>query len=258
MSERLPARSISQTAGPAMSEKTQRLRIRFARGPEAATIGHLDLARTWEGAFQEAGIALSYSQSARPQPRLTIAAGLAQGVTSEGELLDVVLAQRVQPAEVAERVGPHLPAGLAVRESWEVGIGLPSLPASVRWADYEVDLLLSTAEACDDVANAVASFLTKEHFPWEDTRGEKVRRYDLRPLVLELRVEPAQDSDGRESNATRLVMRLRCESAGVGRPDQVVKALGLPQPTRIHRRRLVLAEVSPARDAWQRVGRFLE
>ena len=37
-----------------MSEKAQRLRIRFARGPEAATIGHLDLARTWERAFLEA------------------------------------------------------------------------------------------------------------------------------------------------------------------------------------------------------------
>ena len=239
-----------------MSEKAQRLRIRFARGPEAVTIGHLDLARTWERALLEAGIALSYSQSARPQPRLTFAAGLAQGVTSEGELLDVVLAQPMPAAEIAARVGPHLPPGLAVRECWEVGIGLPSLPASVRWADYEVDLRI--AEACGDVAGAVASFLAKEHFPWEDTRGEKVRRYDLRPLVLELRVEPAQEGDGRESNTTRLVMRLRCESAGVGRPDQVVKALDLPQPTRIHRRRLVLAEVSPARDAWQRVGRFLE
>lgn len=256
MSERPPARPISQAAGPAMSEKAQRLRIRFARGPEAATIGHLDLARTWERALQEAGIAISYSQSARPQPRLTIAAGLAQGVTSEGELLDIVLAQSVPPSSVAERVGPHLPPGLSVRECWEVGIGLPSLPASVRWADYEVDL--PVAESCDDVADAVASFLANEHFPWEDTRGEKVRRYDLRPLVLDLRVEPAQEGDGRESHATRLVMRLRCESAGVGRPDQVVKALGLPRPTRIHRRRLVLAEVSPARDAWQRVGRFLE
>ena len=260
MSGRPPARPTSQAAGPAMSpgmsDKAQRLRIRFARGPEAATIGPLDLAPNWERAFLEAGIAISYSQSARPQPRLTFAAGLAQGVTSEGELLDVVLAQPTPAAKVAERVGPHLPPGLAVRESWEVGIGLPSLPASVRWADYEVDVPAS--DACADVPNAVASFLEKEHFPWEDTRGAKVRRYDLRPLVLELRVEPAQEGDARESSTMRLVMRLRCESAGVGRPDQVVKALGLAEPTRIHRRRLVLAEVSPARDAWQRVGRFLE
>lgn len=232
------------------SEKAQRLRLRFARGPEAATIGHLDSARLWEQVFQEAGVAVSYSQGNRPQPRLTIAAGLAMGVTSEGELLDVILACRLHPGEVLERLGPRLPPGLAVCDVWEVGMGIPSLPSAVRWADYEVDL--PSDEAGPDVAAAVASFLATERFPWEDSRGEKVRRYDLRPLVQEIRIEePCGD-------ATRIVMRLRCDAGGVGRPDQVVKALGLPQPARIHRLRLLLTEVSPARDAWRRRGRYLD
>ena len=231
-----------------MSEKAQRLRLRFARGPEATGIGHLDLSRCWERAFQEAGFSVSYSQSNRPQPRFTIAAGLPQGVTSDGELLDVILARRRQPAELAERLSSHLPPGLDVRDVWEVGMGLPSLPSTIRWADYEVDLPATEA----DLAGAIASFLAKKQFPWEDSRGEKVRRYDLRSMVQELRV-----SEG-NNEATRLNMRLRCDASGVGRPDQVVQALGLPQPVRIHRLGLVLAEVSPARDAWRRRGRFVE
>ncbi|OGO50392.1 MAG: hypothetical protein A2148_01920, partial [Chloroflexi bacterium RBG_16_68_14] len=213
MSERASAQ-----VGAPRSERAQRLRLRFARGPEAAAIGHLDLARVWEQAFQEAGVAVSYSQGARPQPRLTLAAGLPMGVTSEGELLDAVLAERLQPAEVAERLGPHLPPGLSVRDAWEVGMGLPSLPSAVRWADFEVDV--PCMDGGPDVAAAVASFLAAEHFPWEDTRGEKTRRYDLRPLVQELRVEPHR------GEVVRLSMRLRCDTSGAGRPDQVVKALG--------------------------------
>jgi radical SAM-linked protein len=239
-----------QNGTPPRSEKAQRLRLRFACSPEAAEIGHLDLARTWERAFREAGIAVSYSQGNRPHPRLTIAAGLPMGVTSEGELLDIILAQRVQPAELVERVRAHLPPGLTPLEAKEGGMGLPSLPSSVRWADYEVDV--PVAGDGPDVAAAVASFLAAESVPWEDTRGEKTRRYDLRPLVQELRVEKPCDG------ALRLSMRLRCDSAGVGRPEQVVKALGLPEPARVHRRRLVLSDVSPARDAWRRRGRFLE
>ena len=232
------------------SEKAQRLRLRFARGPEAATTGHLDSARLWEQVFQEAGVAVSYSQGNRPQPRLTIAAGLAMGVTSEGELLDVILACRLRPGDVLERLRPRLPPGLAVDDVWEVGMGLPSLPSAVRWADYEVDVPI--AEAGPEAAAAVASFLATERLPWEDSRGEKVRRYDLRPLVREIRVEePSGD-------ATRIAMRLRCDAGGVGRADQVVKALGLPQPLRIHRVRLVLTDVSPARDAWRRRGRYLD
>ena len=226
-------------------EKAQRLRLRFSRGPEAAAVGHLDLARIWELALLEGGVGVSYSAGSRSKPRITLAAGLPMGVTSEGELLDVILAQRIDPNIVAERVAPCLPAGLTLDGAWEVGMGLPALPSTVRWADYEVDVPAS------DGAPAIASFLAQESVPWEDTRGEKTRRYDLRPLVQELRI------DQQCGDVTRLAMRLRCDASGVGRPDQVVKALGLPEAVRIHRRRLVLAEVSPARDAWRRRGRFV-
>ncbi len=230
------------------SEKVQRLRVRFARGPEAAEIGHLDLARCWERAFCQAGIAVSYSQGNRPQPRIAIAAGLPMGVTSEGELLDVTVAERTDPAQLAERVQPHLPPGLAAREVREVGMGLPSLSSAVRWADYEVDV--PAAER--DAAAAIEPFLAAESFDWVDKRGEKTREYDLRALVQELRVGGAGDG------IVRLAMRLRCDAAGVGRPDQVVKALGVPQALRIHRVCLVLAEASPAREAWRRRGRYIQ
>ena len=237
-----------EVASPPRSEKAQRLRLRFARGPEASAIGHLDVVRIWEGAFREAGIAVSYSEGARRQPRLTIGAGLPMGVTSGGELLDAVLAEPVDPSELIARLRPHLPPGLEVRDAWQVGMGLPSLPSAVRWADYEVDV---PCEARADVAAALAVFLSAERFPWEDTRGAKTRRYDLRPLVEEL------SADARPDGIVRLTMRLRCDAGGVGRPDQVVKALDLPEPLRIHRERLVLSEVSPARDAWRRRGRYI-
>ncbi len=227
------------------TERAQRLRVRFARGPEAGAIGHLEMARVWARALEAAGIVVSYTEGQRQHPRLTIAAGLPMGVTSEGELLDVVLAERLPPGDLVARVRDHLPPGLAVLEAWEVGLGLPSLPTSVRWADYEVE-----TPASGDARAAVEALLAKETLPWEDTRGEKVRRYDLRALVQDIAVEPRGDT-------TRLTMRLRCDAEGVGRADQVVKALGLPAPTRIHRLRLVLAEPSPARDAWRRRGRFL-
>lgn len=229
-------------------EKAQRVRIRFARGPEAGEVGHLDLTRYWERALVEGRVPVSYSQGNRPQPRITIAAGLPTGVTSEGELLDVVLAQALPPGEVLQLVASHLPPGLQALEAWEVGMSLPSLPAAIRWAEYEVEIAASNGGA---VAAAVDAFLARESFPWEDTRGEKVRRYDLRPLVAELRANGHGDT-------VRLSMRLRCDNAGVGRAEQVVKALGLGEPTRVHRRRLLVAERSPAHDVWRRTGRFRE
>lgn len=235
-------------AAPTRSEKAQRLRVRFARGPEAAEIGHLDMARCWERAFRAAGIAVSYSQGNRPQARIALAAGLATGVTSDGELLDVVLATRTAPPEIAGRLTPHLPPGVTAAEAWEVGMSTPSLPAAMRWADYDVEVDGVTG---DGAADAIASLLARDSLPWDDTRGEKVRHYDLRAMIRELRVAAS------DSRCVRLAMRLRCDARGVGRAEQVVKALGLPEPQRVHRRRLILTEVSPARDAWRRRGRFI-
>ena len=58
--------------------------------------------------------------------------------------------------------------------------------------------------------------------------------------------------------ATSLRMLLKSDSGGSGRPEQVALALGLGQPVRIHRRRLVLASASRARTAWRTRGRFAE
>jgi len=230
------------------SQKAQRLRLRFGRRSEAAQIGHLEMARLWERALLGAGFAVSYSQSNRPQPRLTLAAGLPQGVTSEGELLDAVLAEPARPEDIARRLPEQMPPGIELLAVDEVGMGLPSLPTALRWADYEVDVPADPAV----VQPALEAFLAAESLAWEDTRGEKVRRYDLRPLVGQLRLA------GGCEGAARLSMRLKLSPEGVGRPDQVVKALGLPEAARIHRLRLVLAESSPAREAWRRRGRFVE
>ena len=243
-----------QPGVPERSEKAQRLRLRFARGIEAGQIGHLDLSRIWTEALEHAGAAVSYSQGNRPHPRLTLAAGLPMGVTSEAELLDVVLALRLDPDDLVANVQPHLPPGLEALECREVGIGLPSLPSVIRWAEYAVDVPIAEGApaipAISAIEDAVSSFLCLDSLPWEDHRGEKTRRYDLRPLVQELRVEE-QCGD-----TVRLSMRLRCDAKGVGRPDQVVKALGLGEAAHIHRRRLVLAGGSPARAAWRTRGRF--
>jgi hypothetical protein len=51
-------------------------------------------------------------------------------------------------------------------------------------------------------------------------------------------------------------MRLRCDPAGAGRPDQVLKAIGVHDVVSICRTELVLANVSPARMSWRRRGRY--
>jgi radical SAM-linked protein len=233
------------TAAPT---KVQRLRVRFRRGAEAKYITHLDLMRFWERALRRAGATLAYSEGHTPHPRLSLAAPLAVGVTSSAELMDIFLTRRTALLDLAHSVSGQLPAGVEILEVAEVGLSLPSLQSEVRWARYRVEGPFDGAS--EEVRSAIDRFLAAESIPWQHMREKQVRKYDIRALVRDLRVDDAP------GGSYALAMVLRCDNTATGRPEQVVAALGLPEPSVIPRQELVLAGTSLARQAWRRRGRF--
>ena len=212
----------------------QRLRISFSRAEEVKYISHLDLMRLWERALRRAAIPMAYSQGFSPHPKISLAAPLAIGVTSEGEVMDILLQRRVSPYFFIKVVSEQLPSGIDIMGVEQVSLAAPSLQSQVREAEYRVEV--EADGGVDKVEAALSSFLAKEHIPWQHHRDTGVRRYDLRPLVHRLWLIGWQ-----ESRCT-LGMRLRTDSRGTGRPEQVVTALGFSQrPISIHRTRLVFS-----------------
>jgi len=230
--------------------KAQRMRVTFARDEEAKYITHLDLMRSWERALRRAEIPVAYSEGFSPHPQIAMAAPLPVGVTSEVELMDVFLEQVMAPASFCDRVAAQLPDGLRVVRADEAGLTLPSLQGEVRAVEYEVDFVREAGLA-EEARRRADEFLAAETWQWEQRREDETRTYDLRALVHDVAVA---ENEG----ALRLRMLLRADSSGSGRPEQVAAALGLPQPLRIHRTRLLLARTSAAREAWRRRGRFIE
>ena len=228
--------------------KTQRLRVTFTRGEEMKYVTHLDMMRFWERALRRAEVPVTHSEGFSPHPQIQLAAPLAVGVTSDCELMDVFLDERMTPRAFIDAIAPQVPPSIAVTAAREVGMALPSLQADVRAAEYEVD---APAAADVDVDAAIASMLAAESIPWQHKREEEVKSYDLRPLVMEVEALECRDA------SVRLRMLLRNDSTlGAGRPEQVALALGLGMPSRIHRTRLVLADRSPAREAYRKAGRY--
>jgi len=259
--------------------KVQRIRVTFSRGEEMKYITHLDVMRFWERALRRAEVPIAYSEGFSPHAQIALAAPLAVGTTSDAELMDVFMAERMTPRALIGAVAAQLPAGVAIRSAQEVGMALPALQAAVRWAEYLVDVGDGNRDAesettgvatdnrqqtrntvenrpppIEDVRAAIDRFLAAESIPWEHKREDEVRSYDIRAMVAELELIAADDD--RESESLRMRMRLKNDSSGSGRPEQVVAALGLPPPARIHRTKLILAETSPSREAWRKRGRF--
>jgi radical SAM-linked protein len=211
----------------------QRLRIRFNRGEEVKYISHLDLIRLWQRALNRAGIPLTYSRGFNPHPQISMALALAMGVTSEAELMDIMLDKFVSPHIFTASVGQQLPLGVSISGVYNTPMTMPSLQSQVRQAEYKV--VIATEKSKDDVEAAINTLLEKESLPWEHQRDTGPRKYDLRALIHDLWL-----IDWRSGDCT-VGMNLRCDSQGSGRPEQVALALGFEKyPEAIHRVKLVL------------------
>ena len=209
-----------------------RLRIRFNRGQEIKFISHLDIMRLWQRAFRRAGIPLAYSEGFNPRPRISLAAPLPLGVTSEAELMDVFVTRQISPHFLSASVSQQLLPGIKILQVYHIATAMPSLQSQVRYAEYRVEV--ATEKEPKDVESALVSLLSLEHLPWQHQRDTGPRSYDLRALINDLWLTSWH------SDTSIIGMRLRCDSSGSGRPEQVVKALGFTQPRSIHRTKLIL------------------
>jgi radical SAM-linked protein len=233
--------------------KAQRLRIRYRLTPEALGMKHRDIVDAWAEALTAAGLDLCRSEGKRPSALISLGAPLPQGVTSDCEYLDVYLATPADLPPVAASLRGRLPPGLEAVSAEEVGPGSPSLQSLVRWAEY--DAWVPAAELSrEDLQAAVDGFLQDRVCIFERRKETKVKRYDIRPLVL------AVSADEPAEGAHHLRLRLRAEQDSAARADDVIAALGLPAPLKVHRRALYLEEVPAViaahrRDSGQGGGR---
>lgn len=217
------------TAGP-----RQRLRITFGRGEAVRYITHLDIARMWERMVRRAHLPVSYSAAGLPQPRLSLAAPLAVGVTSDGELLDMYLDTRLPLVPLAKRLALECPPGITINQIQEVALATPSVQSLVRYSEYRVAVSAQMANA--EIESRIANLLAARSLPRERVREKQVRRYDLRPLV-----ESVWPADWGMQGGT-LGMLLQTDEQATGRPDEVLAALGLAEQAHaIHRVKLILA-----------------
>lgn len=226
----------------------QRIRVKYGRKGPPSYISHLDMMRMWQRAFRRADIPLAMSEGQVPRLRFSLAAPLAVGVSSEGEIMDVFLKRRLSPFYFLKRLVPQMPAGIEIMEAVDVPLDWPSLQSQVQDADYRVTV--ETTSPIEEIEKAVHELLARETLPWEHQREAEIRRYDLRAQVHGLRVEEGRDGE------IVLGMTLKTDPTGSGRPEQVVAALGLPVPPKsIHRTRLRLADLpkTPPQRARSRV-----
>jgi radical SAM-linked protein len=210
----------------------QRLRIRFTRDETLKYIGHLDMARTWQRIVRRANLPLAYSEGFNPQPRMSFAAALPVGCTSDHEELDMILAPSCLIDEVKAQLDRALPPGMQVISIEEMPLNAPALQMQLAAAEFEI--AIEGEETIGLLKERVPQFIAAI----EVMRDRRGKVYNLRPLVQALSIEPAQ-----ADRVAVIRSRLQATPQGTGRPDELAAALGLdPATVKIKRTKLLFLD----------------
>lgn len=206
-----------------------RYRLAFGKSQAMRYTGHLDLYRALERTIRRAALPLAYSRGFSPHPKLQLASALPLGFTSRAELADIWLEQPVPEGEVLARLQQAAPPGIAFEAVQPVAAPEPPLQRQVQRADFvarlETPLTPELPERLDALLRATSV-----------PRQRRGKAYDLRPLIIDLRLEPPAE----------LVLTLSAREGATGRPEEVLEALGLdPLAADITRVQLTL-DPSPA------------
>ena len=147
--------------------------------------------------------------------------------------MDIYLTKWASPHFLTSALGQQLPPGIEILQVHSIAPNQPSLQSLVRFAEYRVSV--KTDRGKGEIETAITSLLSAEQLPWQHQRDTGPRHYDLRALISDLWLIDYQPQ------YSTIGMKLRCDSGGSGRPEQVSLALGFTNSSQsIHRTKLIL------------------
>jgi radical SAM-linked protein len=173
---------------------------------------------------------MAYTQGFHPHQRINMGVALPLGFSSECELIDLWLEEEVEGSDLISNITGALPPGIELHSIERVELDSPSLQQMIQCAEYQVNL--GSERPLDAVKANVGDLLDLGTIQ----RERRGKSYDLRPLIGSIDVSGINES-------VTIKMRLSASQEGTGRPDEVLKALGIePEKVQITRTRLILVE----------------
>jgi radical SAM-linked protein len=193
-----------------------RLRINFQKIDEIVYTSALDLQKIWERSLRRAQLMVKYSEGFHPQPKMQLAVPLPLGFKGKEELIDIWFCFDYPKEEIFEKLHKSLPEGIKLNSIEEVPENQKALNGLAESAEFIVKLKYLTIDP-KSLEKSIQTLLTKKIVE----RERHNKHYDLRPLIITLEAHDSGEIH------PQIYMHLLAKSGASGRPDEVIKELGI-------------------------------
>lgn len=202
-----------------------KLRFYFSKADEVKYVGHLDTIELFDRAFRRAKLPISFSEGFNPRPKLTFAHPLAVGISSNGEIGEIELEQKMDENDFIKKLNDALPTPIRIigAEYVEEKKSLMSLVKSAEYTLQIEDEFVSNAD--------IENMLNKSAIEIEKiSKSGKTSIVDIKPLILSWKWV-------KEENKTFRVDLVTGSSDNL-RPDTIVKLFGDVEKYKIIREKI--------------------
>ena len=189
-----------------------KVRLRFAKRGDLRLVSHHDLLRCLERMLRRAKVPVALTQGYNPRPRITFALALGLGIESLCEVVDLELAEPLEPTEVLERLQAVAPPGFDWTDVRPLPADAP--PPRPREVEYSFPVHEDRRAA---VVGTLQSLLESQSWPLTRKRPQRESLFDLRPHLIDAGLM----ADG------LLRFRLKVAPDGSARPEELLEALAL-------------------------------
>lgn len=164
-----------------------KVRLRFSKTGALVYIGHLDVMRYFQKLFRRADIPVKYSEGFSPHQILSFTPPLPLGMESFGEYADVELIDAISSEDALKSLAAASVPEIQISSFKQLPEKCENAMASVKAARY-------TVKACmNDAQKRINDFLSKEEALVIKRSKKSEKTINLRPLVYELCVDPANN-----------------------------------------------------------------
>jgi radical SAM-linked protein len=166
----------------------QKVEIRFEKSEAIRFISHHDLMRALMRAVRRSGLPVRLTEGFNPRPRIVFPVALEVGVASQDEVAEIELTKCLATQEVFERLSSALPPGLVLKTVKDLPPRrMGQIPRLIRYR-----LHLREAEITIN-PEALKGLLAATTLPFQRPREKHLQSVDLRPALLDLRLEDGGD-----------------------------------------------------------------
>lgn len=127
----------------------EKLRVIYSKSKEAIYLSHLDVSKVFQQALVRANMSVEYSKGFNPRPDLVFAHPLSVGIESTGEVVEIILTEKIDIPYFIKEMNKVMPSGITILAAEYVDITEKNIMSRVYAATYLITFVYNEEKLKD-------------------------------------------------------------------------------------------------------------